>query len=469
MSFTSFSFALLFVVALGLRLTVGREKTGRPYFLGLLVCSLVFYAWHTPAYLLLLLGVVGVNYFAAGRLSDGQRQGGRTWLVGAVVLSLGCLGFYKYGGFLVRTSNQVLAALGLDSNWGPLEIALPIGISFYTFQALSYTIDVSRGHLQHRKSLPDFLLYVSFFPQLVAGPIVRAQDFYYQWHRKRRLRGMVFSEALFQLISGFFLKLVVADGIAGIINPLWADRSEVYGLLGISALTFLFGMQIFADFAGYSMIARGLGYLLGFRLPINFDAPYIAGSLQEFWRRWHISLSTWLRDYLYVPLGGNRGGRTRTMWNVFLVMVLGGLWHGAGIPFLVWGAIHGLGLVFEKGWGDRLRGDSAGFGKRVAAYLITQGFVFSAWMVFRMESGEQLREMILSLVFGGWGWVSLSALAGAGWFVLPVLGVHCRRALERGGSLGAPSVVEKAIWAGLMLTLIVTAYSRNAEFIYFQF
>ncbi len=471
MSFASISFAFLFLVVLLGRLTLGRDKRGSAYFLFLLSASLVFYSWHIPIYLVLLVGVSWLNYFVAARLGaaglDPARK--KRWVRLALIGSLGTLGVFKYLDFCLRSVGFAVSTLGIGSpNWG-VDLALPIGISFYTFQSLSYVIDVYRGELKHRSSFSEFLLYVSFFPQLVAGPIVRAKDFFYQWNRRRRLSWPLVSEACFQLISGFFFKLVIADGLANIVDGHWGERSIVNGLLGIGGLTLLFGGQIFADFAGYSMIARGLAYLLGFRLPLNFDAPYIASSLQEFWRRWHISLSTWLRDYLYVPLGGNRNGNLATMRNVFLVMLLGGIWHGAGMPFILWGVVHGFGLLIEKALGIRVNHSGAGLGKRIGWYLVTQTFVFTAWMIFRMESSMQLIGMVQSGVRDGWGLSGLLELQQGLIFLLPILGLHLRRLFEVSGRIQPATQTEKACWAGVMMVFILTAYAQGTAFIYFQF
>ena len=471
MSFASVSFAGLFLLVLVARCTLGSEKLGRSYFVVLLVASLVFYSWHIPQYLFLLLGISGLNYFVAGQLSAGPHGNrlARRWVALAVSGSLGTLAVFKYADFFLRGTGSVINKVsGADLVWG-WEVALPIGISFYIFQSLSYVIDVYRGELKHRSSFAEFLLYVSFFPQLVAGPIVRAKDFFYQWPRRRQLCWPVVTEGCFQLIAGFFFKLVIADGLAALVDAYWGDRGAVHGIVGIGSLSLLFGGQIFADFAGYSMIARGLAYLLGFRLPLNFDAPYIAGSLQEFWRRWHISLSTWLRDYLYVPLGGNRHGRSRTMRNVFLVMLLGGLWHGAGVPFILWGAIHGLGLLMEKGLGVGGARPWKSFSQRIGWDVLTQCFVFLAWMVFRMESAGELVTMMGSALYGGIGLGALSVLALGGLYLMPICGLHVRRILEIEGLIGAPQSPEKAVWAGVMLVAILSSYAQGSAFIYFQF
>ncbi len=217
-----------------------------------------------------------------------------------------------------------------------------MGISFYTFQTLSYTIDVYRGELAPVRSFWQFILFISFFPQLVAGPIVRASEFLPQMARPRRLRLRVFYEGVWLVIGGLFLKMVCADNLAAYVDEHWHRGSAAGGDATMSLwLGVMFSGQIFADFCGYSTIARGLGYLLGYRFPLNFDAPYIAATFKNFWERWHITLSRWLRDYLYVPLGGNRGSRARTYVNLLTVMLLGGLWHGAAYTYIVWGAIHG--------------------------------------------------------------------------------------------------------------------------------
>ena len=471
MSFASISFACLFFVVLVGRCSFGSEKRGRAYFGLLLVSSLTFYSWHTPIYIFLLLGVTALNFFVAGRLSESgaSRVKAKRWVSVSVIGSLSTLAYFKYSGFALRGLQDMWVWGGGGSLGWNVDVVLPIGISFYTFQALSYVIDVYRGELKHRSSFFEFLTYVSFFPQLVAGPIVRAKDFFYQWNRRRGLHWPVVSEGCFQLISGFFFKLVVADGLANIIDLYWDDRGAVYGVLGIGTLVLLFGGQIFADFAGYSMIARGLGYLLGFRLPLNFDAPYIASSLQEFWRRWHISLSTWLRDYLYIPLGGNRNGASQTMKNVFLVMVIGGLWHGAGAPFIIWGAIHGIGLIVEKRLGFASSQSLQSSVGRLGWFCVTQGVVFTAWMVFRMESFGQLMAMGRSLIFDGIGLDGFVILSLGLVYWIPIGGLHLRRLFEVRGYLKAPTAMEKAVLSGVMFTLVLSAYSQGAAFIYFEF
>jgi len=315
MSFVSFSFLVLFGVVLGIRLTIGRRKTEPAYLAALICASTLFYSWHIPVYIVLLLGSTQVDFIAARRIA--LEPPGSVWrraaLVVSLVLNLGVLCFFKYAGFLLEQISRPLAWLGVTPVLPHFDLALPLGISFYTFQSMSYTIEVYRGRQRPVSSFWQLFFFVGFFPQLVAGPIVRARDFLYQIARKRRVNFRVVSEGGFLIIRGFFLKMVCANHLAPFVDYVFSrartETNSTVLLLG----AVLFGCQIFCDFAGYSSIARGVAYVLGFRLPVNFNNPYLARTFSEFWTRWHITLSQWLRDYLYVPLGGNRisQGRTR--------------------------------------------------------------------------------------------------------------------------------------------------------------
>jgi alginate O-acetyltransferase complex protein AlgI len=346
-----------------------------------------------------------------------------------------------------------------------------MGISFYTFQSMSYTIDVYRGHLKAIHRFWPFFLFISFFPQLVAGPIVRAVEFLPQMPRPRRLRPRVAYEGAWLMITGFFLKMVCADNIAGIVDAHWAQGYE----RGASAptlvvLTLLFSGQIFCDFAGYSNIARGLALLLGYRLPVNFKAPYIAGSFKNFWERWHITLSSWLRDYLYVSLGGNRVSKGRTYVNLMLVMLLGGLWHGAAWTFVAWGALHGASLAVERALGLERRTSGAwGLARRAAWFLVVQVVVLVTWILFRSSSIGGAWQFLLNIL----AWSSPAAVPAeivrATIFLLPVLGLHVWRWLEERGALAPLAMVPRAALAGAMAAAIVMAYGSTNAFIYFQF
>ncbi len=352
MNFVSWAFVALFLTAFAARLTIGRRKVESSYLGVLLLASLVFYSWHIPAYLAVLLGSATVDYVVAlriHRLEPHQQALRRAFLVASLVVNLGLLAFFKYGGFAVRVAEEAAALSGTSLRLQEFSLVLPMGISFYTFQTLSYTIDVYRGVLAPLGSFPRFLLFISFFPQLVAGPIVRASEFLPQLPRPRRLHARAFYQGAWLVVVGFFLKMVCADNLAAYVDEYWERGARPGGHASFALwLSVMFSGQIFTDFAGYSTIAQGLGYLLGFRFPDNFNAPYLAGSFKNFWERWHMTLSRWLRDYLYLPLGGNRHSRSRTLANLLAVMLLGGLWHGAAYTFIVWGAIHGLCLVGER-------------------------------------------------------------------------------------------------------------------------
>lgn len=470
MFFVSASFLIFFAAIYLARMTIGRTKTEPAYLIFLLLGSLLFYAWHVPIYLAILLTSTVVDYVAGGYLGRGtgtERQR-RAVLVVSLVTNLGLLFYFKYANFLLDETAQMLSALGLESSAPTLQFVLPIGISFYTFQSMSYTIDIYRGVLRPVDSFWKLLLFVSFFPQLVAGPIVRARDFLYQIDRPRRLNLDAFYEGVYLVIRGFFLKMVVADNLGGVVDAHWFDASVEGGTAALAFwVTVLFSFQIFADFAGYSSIARGLAYLLGFRLPVNFNSPYIAASFREFWTRWHITLSQWLRDYVYVSLGGNRKGPRRTLVNLMLVMLLGGLWHGAANTFIIWGAIHGTALVLERLLGmHRPRGRFV----TVLWYLVVQTVVLIAWIFFRAESAAQGWAILVNLFSFRLGTSAVSSYSGLLVLVMtPAILMHARSFLCERVGFRRPSALERSVYAAIMLYLTATAFGMSNEFIYFQF
>jgi D-alanyl-lipoteichoic acid acyltransferase DltB (MBOAT superfamily) len=319
-----------------------------------LVASFVFYgAWDWRFAFLLAGSIVANQVFAVGiqrRIDDDRAR--KRWTAGAVAANLLALGWFKYVGFLAESADGFLRWFGVGWDVPIPDVALPIGISFFTFQALSYVIDVSRRQLRPVRLL-DFAVYLSFFPHLVAGPIVRASEFLPQLRSPRDPRKVQTTLALWLIAAGLVKKVVVASYLADrAVDPLFALPAEHGGIEALVGV-YAYAIQIYADFSGYTDIAIGLALLLGFRFPQNFDAPYTAVSLQDFWRRWHMTLSRWLRDYVYVSLGGNRGARWHLYLNLVLTMVLGGLWHGAAWTFLVWGLLHGLGLATERWLDDR--------------------------------------------------------------------------------------------------------------------
>ncbi|MBP7776950.1 MAG: MBOAT family protein [Acidobacteria bacterium] len=471
MNFVSWAFVALFLVVFAARLTFGRRKVESPYLGALLVASLVFYSWHIPAYLAVLLGSATVDYtvaIAIHRLGPGQQTLRRACLVASLAVNLGLLAFFKYGGFAVRAAEELAGLGGASLRLPEFSLVLPMGISFYTFQTLSYTIDVYRGALVPLRSFPRFLLFISFFPQLVAGPIVRASEFLPQLPRRRRLHARAFYQGVWLVVVGFFLKMVCADNLAAYVDEFWErggrDGADASFALWLSVM---FSGQIFADFAGYSTIAQGLGYLLGFRFPDNFNAPYLAGSFKNFWERWHITLSRWLRDYLYLPLGGNRGSRLRTQVNLLLVMLLGGLWHGAAYTFIVWGAIHGLCLVGERVLGLQ-RPIPRPFAVRAVWYVVVQGAVLVAWIYFRSATVGGATAFVGNLVAGAWrapdAWM-VQALV----FLLPLVLLHGYTWLVERGRMAELGPTARALLTAVMIYGIITLHGGTSEFIYFQF
>ena len=471
MNFVSWAFVALFVVVFAARLTLGRRKVESPYLGVLLLSSLVFYAWHTPVYLAVLLGSATVDYVAAlaiGRLEARQTRRRHAYLVASLGVNLGLLGFFKYGAFATRSIADLAALGGAEVALPQFSLILPMGISFYTFQSLSYTIDVYRGELAPVRSFPRFLLFISFFPQLVAGPIVRASEFLPQIPRPRRLHARAFYQGAWLILLGFFLKMVCADNLAAYVDEYWdngyRDSMDPAFALWLSVM---FSGQIFADFAGYSSIAQGLGYLLGFRFPPNFNAPYIATSFKNFWERWHITLSRWLRDYLYVPLGGNRGSRARTLTNLLLVMLLGGLWHGAAYTFLAWGAIHGLCLVGERLLGLQ-RDAPRPLAVRLAWFAVVQSAVLVAWIFFRSATVTDAMTFLGNLVSGPWHLPALWMLQALV-FLLPLVLLHLHTWLAERGRAPAVGPAGRAAVAAAMAYGILTLHGGSSDFIYFQF
>ena len=478
MSFVSLSFATLYLVALLLRTATRGSRT--MYVFGLLVLSWIFYAWNVPEYVVLILFSTSVDYAAARLLAAtpaSSQRVRRGLLAVSLAMHLGLLGYFKYAAFIIRSFAELTTGFGSSLGDSALpDLVLPIGISFYTFQSMSYTIDVYRGRIAAETSFLRLACYIAFFPHLVAGPIVRGSEFLYQLTRRRRFRLTVFGEGAYLILRGLFLKLVVADNLGEIVDAHWksAVASEPHGTLALSLLVF-FACQLFCDFAGYTDIARGLAYQLGFRLPINFNAPYLATTFTDFWRRWHITLSSWMRDYVYIPLGGNRHGYTRASINLLLVMLVSGLWHGANWTFLAWGAILGVAVFLE-----RMLGMTRGLVvKPVVAiwYVVVQMTWILSLGMFRAENVGEGAQVIHNAIAG------LAALPTAGiaipdtkgaitigwWFVFPVVALHVRALATEQWGVRSPSVLEKSIYGGAMLAAILTLYTVSREFIYFQF
>ncbi len=466
--------------------------------LNLLMASYLFYAvWNPPFVLLLWLSTL-VDYSIALVLGREENQSKRKLLlVVSLLVNLGMLGFFKYGGFLLDNFVTLLSVMGIAYQPAMPDIILPVGISFYTFQTLSYTLDVYRRNIAPEKSLLDFSLFVTFFPQLVAGPIVRPADLIPQFKQPHQATRKQLTQGLFLLTLGMFLKVGVADGLL-------ADTADtVFGVpfplhpldawMGVLA----FSGQIFCDFAGYSTCAIGVALCLGFTLPDNFRYPYAAIGFSDFWRRWHITLSTWLRDYLYIPLGGNRKGNARTYLNLMITMLLGGLWHGASWTFVVWGALHGLYLGIERMIKDRFQNKNLATpnvvpaGQKVAMAsivpsipmrkglvqfiqaLLTFLVVSITWVFFRAADFGTAMRLLLAM-FGvipvKIPMLTTLAMIKVGVVTAALLGCHW---VMRNTTLA--KVITRIPWWilglgwALMLILLVLTQKSSSSFIYFQF
>ncbi|UCE86452.1 MAG: MBOAT family protein [Deltaproteobacteria bacterium] len=370
----------------------------------LLAASYLFYAGWDYRYLSLLLISTSID-FAAGRAlhAEGSERRRRAWLVASLATNLGLLGVFKYGNFLLGNLAGLLGLLGLEAPRLPDEI--PIGISFYTFQTISYTIDCYRRRIRPCDSRLEFALYVAFFPQLVAGPIVRAHDLLPQLRRLTALRGSHVAEGLQRFTLGLFKKVVIADNVGLFVDTVFQSPGS-YGPITLWCGAYGFALQIYCDFSGYTDMALGLARALGVRLPENFAAPYLSTSITEFWRRWHMSLSSWLRDYLYIPLGGSRGGVRQTYRNLFATMLLGGLWHGAAWTFVLWGAFHGALLAFERALGIRAKTHAEPRSAPLVALrgLLTFHLVCLGWVIFRAPDFAIARAYLAGLFQGPIGW-----------------------------------------------------------------
>ena len=370
----------------------------------LLVASYVFYGWWDWRFLSLILASTVVDYFCGLRMAEAEDTRRRKRLLTVSLLSnLGMLGYFKYYDFFVSSLEAGIESLGFETGMLHLNIILPVGISFYTFQTLSYTIDIYRGKLEPSRRFLDFALFVSFFPQLVAGPIERASRLLPQIQKPRTLTPGQFKEGVYLILWGFFKKVFVADNCACIVNTVFCNHTE-YGGLEMLVAVYAFAFQIYCDFSGYSDIARGLGKLMGFNLMMNFKLPYFSTNPAEFWSRWNISLSSWLRDYLYFSMGGSRCGTVKAYRNIFMTMLLGGLWHGAKWTMAFWGVMLGLILMgYRMIYGkESERGDKRYlFGPvgKIAAILFFFHFMLWCFLIFRVESWSQISDFVSGIFF----------------------------------------------------------------------
>ncbi len=475
MVFNSLTFLVFFAIVLVLHRLPFAWNTKK---FNLLVASYLFYAaWNPPFVILLWASTVVDWYIARGIYAarDSGRAKRRAWLVGSLAVNLGFLGFFKYGEFLMANWQALMASVGVEWQAPGWDIVLPVGISFYTFQTMSYTLDVYLGRSKPLNSFLDFALFVTFFPQLVAGPIVRPNQLVPQFATPKQATRDQMLWGLGLIILGLFEKVVLADGgLANAADRVFAAKGAV-GFVDAWLGTLAFSGQIFCDFAGYSTIAIGTALCLGFALPENFRMPYAAIGFSDFWRRWHISLSTWLRDYLYIPLGGNRGTEARTYVNLMLTMLLGGLWHGASWTFVVWGGLHGLYLAVERWLREKsgVAGDPATAWSRIALALVTYALVNVTWVFFRAEDFPGAARILAGMAGLAEGPAPVLPTIFVAKVVVVVTAIVATQWFMRNRSLEA--VVARAPWwltglvtAAMLFAVTITQGSGQA-FIYFQF
>ena len=478
MLFNSLTFLLFLPFVLIVSRNI-RSWTYRKCFL--LAASYLFYAaWNPPFVILLWISTI-VDWFAARAIEKSTRSFERRFYLGiSLLVNLGMLGYFKYGGFLLENFLSLIHVLGIEYNPAKPSIILPVGISFYTFQTLSYTFDVFRCKTKPWGSFLDYALYVTFFPQLVAGPIVRAVDFLPQCEEPKKGSEKQLGWGLTLFVVGLFNKVVIADAFMSPIVEKVYDSPELAGFFQAWAGTLAFATQIFCDFSGYSTCAIGIAMVLGFVLPDNFRFPYAAVGFSDFWRRWHISLSTWLRDYLYISLGGNRKGETRTYLNLSVTMLLGGLWHGASWMFVVWGGLHGFYLIVERLikqcrfsqhtiWDNPL--------VRFGLSLLTFWAVCITWVFFRAKEFEKAISLVLAMLglhsgsFSSELWLPPDMYIFAAVCSFGMLFVHYflrNKTLEEAFQQ-VPWWFRSALVSALAYCVLISFTGEDRAFIYFQF
>jgi alginate O-acetyltransferase complex protein AlgI len=438
----------------------------------LIVSSLVFYAYESPALVLLLLGSAAINIITSYYVVYGRAGRKRTVAVTGIVLNLLLLSFFKYSPLFAHTFFSKTGSVGEFL----LHIPLPIGISFFTFEGISLVVDVFKEKYMKGTDFvpPSFqkharrtLFFISFFPHLVAGPILKAHDFLPQIRDGRKIKDIDWEFCIRKLILGYFLKMVVADNLKDF--TFWIAFPYFKAQSTITLLTMLFGYscQIFADFAGYSLIAIGLAGLFGYRFMDNFNFPYISASFAEFWRRWHISLSSFLKEYLYIPLGGNRKGKFRTYLNLMITMFLGGLWHGAAWSYAVWGSFHGVALAIERFIEDKLKIKTGGFLKALKIWMVFS-FVTLAWLLFKLPRFSDVVEYFRAIFQNLYMEDNSQVITYIALYSLPVVIYHVHYLLSQ-NRLYVKTRPYAYMGYGIMLFMIIVNSGSSGSFIYFQF
>ena len=474
MLFNSFIFIGFFLLVYGLYLVF--RKRFKVQNVILLVASYVFYGYWDWRFLSLIALSTVIDYFVGLKIHRSDNPALRKRLViTSVAANLTILGFFKYFNFFAGSAADFLGMFGFAPSFVTLNIVLPVGISFYTFQTMSYTIDIYRGKMEATKSFLDFALFVSFFPQLVAGPIERASRLLPQVSKQRTITVENVHSGLFLIIWGYYKKVAIADNMAIIADRIFNNYQSYEGMALVAGIL-AFTVQIYCDFSGYSDIARGVSKLMGIELMVNFKLPYFALNPSDFWLRWHVSLSSWLRDYLYIPLGGNRGGSFNTYRNLFLTMLLGGLWHGAAWNFVVWGAFHGGILIIYRFFDrnpeheDPWNGDFSRFriiSKMGLMFILT----LIGWVIFRSHSVGQIAYILTHVgpyITTGIFWNDLYPVL---YFSLPLVVVQVVQYATR--NLLAPARMHPVLlglfYTYLLVWITVFGVRESSQFIYFQF
>lgn len=469
MLFSSGLFWFLFIVMLPVYALLKGSKSKMVIFVVLF--SLYFYYKSSGFFFLMLMGTSLIDWLISHRIyAASNKTAKRLWMWLSIVISLSILGYFKYANFFLWNWNQMV-----QGNFQPLDIILPVGISFYTFQSISYVVDVYKERIAPTRNWFDYLFFLSFFPALVAGPIVRADYFLPQLEKNERATSAMIWSGLWLIIIGIIKKALIADYIAQYNDLIFNDPALYTGvqtLMGVLGYT----MQIYCDFSGYSDMAIGLALIMGFRLGINFNSPYQSRNLTEFWRRWHISLSSWLRDYVYIPLGGNRKGTFRTYLNNFLTMLIGGLWHGAAWKFVFWGAMHGAGLAVHKACQPILKRIPDNWLTVFIAWLITFIYVSLLWVFFRAATFED-SVLIIKNIFVDFKIENLVPFAQqqAVWCVMMVALILFHFLPQRWGEkieewfIKMPWIIKLGIFLVAVQLVIEFMTAEVAPFIYFQF
>lgn len=460
MLFHSTHFLIFFAIVFPVYLLVRRTPVMNAW---LLAASYFFYAWWNPSYLILIVATTVVDFYAVQKIESSPRP--KAWLALSLASNLGALAFFKYIGFFSRNLNALFGLVGLA---GPLPVydpVLPLGISFFTFQSISYAIDVYRREVPAERSLLCYATYVSFFPQMISGPICRAGSLIPQLRSAPEVTVRDFTTGASLFLCGLFKKVAVADYLAMYVDRVYG-APENYQAPALAMATLAFSWQIYFDFSGYTDMARGIARAMGFHLTPNFNAPYVASDLGEFWGRWNITVSSWFRDYVYIPLGGNRHGRAKTSRNVLLTMIISGVWHGASWTFILWGALHGVGRVATRELGPltALIRRSPRWLQRLGVFL----FVTFAWIFFRAGSINEGCLVVLRMLTSGWADPRFPVL-----LLIPVAAVWIWQLIEETGApprrLAGVPALRIAVAAFMIAYLVFVSPPGSQKFIYFNF